>query len=91
MKGVEALTEMTSDTIRFDLPNRRLDMVVGDAELATRRAAWIRARAALRARIGRDVLAAHFSGRSGLRLRFPAIRFRSILRQRAASSEKEKL
>lgn len=31
----------TDGTIRFDRPNRRLDMLVGDAELAARRAAWI--------------------------------------------------
>ena len=28
------------DTVRLDLPNRRLDMVVDEAELERRRAAW---------------------------------------------------
>ena len=28
------------DTVRLDVPNRRLDMLVGDAELEARRAAW---------------------------------------------------
>ncbi|TYB85401.1 L-arabinonate dehydratase [Oceaniovalibus sp. ACAM 378] len=31
----------TGDIVRLDLPNRTLDMVVDDAELAARRAAWI--------------------------------------------------
>jgi dihydroxy-acid dehydratase len=30
----------TGDIVRMDLPNRRLDMLVDDAELAARRAAW---------------------------------------------------
>ncbi|MXU64316.1 L-arabinonate dehydratase [Oceanomicrobium pacificus] len=30
----------TGDTVRLDLPNRRLDMLVDEAELAARRAAW---------------------------------------------------
>jgi dihydroxy-acid dehydratase len=30
----------TGDAIRLDLPNRRIDMLVGEAELAVRRAAW---------------------------------------------------
>ncbi|TYC49315.1 dihydroxy-acid dehydratase [Rhodobacterales bacterium] len=30
----------TGDTIRLDIPNRRLDMLVDDAELERRRAAW---------------------------------------------------
>ena len=31
----------TGDMIRLDLPNRRLDMLVDDAELARRKAAWV--------------------------------------------------
>jgi len=30
----------TGDTVRVDLPNRRLDMLVGDSELEARRRAW---------------------------------------------------
>ena len=30
----------TGDTVRLDLPNRRLDMLVDEAELERRRAAW---------------------------------------------------
>nr|WP_209017167.1 L-arabinonate dehydratase [Roseibium aggregatum] len=37
--GPLALLE-TGDTIRLDLPNRRLDMLVDEAELEKRRAAW---------------------------------------------------
>lgn len=32
----------TGDIVRLDLPNRRLDMLVDDAELARRRAEWVR-------------------------------------------------
>ena len=31
----------TGDIVRLDLPARRLDMLVSDAELAARRAAWV--------------------------------------------------
>lgn len=31
----------TGDMVRLDLPNRRLDMLVDEAELAARRAAWV--------------------------------------------------
>ncbi len=31
----------TGDIVRLDLPSRRLDMLVGDEELAKRRAAWV--------------------------------------------------
>ncbi|WP_413206209.1 L-arabinonate dehydratase [Rhodospirillum sp. A1_3_36] len=31
----------TGDTVRLDLPNRRLDMLVDEAELTRRRAAWV--------------------------------------------------
>ena len=31
----------TGDIVRMDLPNRRLDMLVDDAELEARRAAWV--------------------------------------------------
>jgi xylonate dehydratase len=37
--GGLALIE-TGDRVRLDLPNRRLDLIVDDAELARRRAAW---------------------------------------------------
>ena len=30
----------TGDTVRLDVPGRRLDMLVGEAEIAARRAAW---------------------------------------------------
>ncbi len=31
----------TGDIVRLDLPNRRLDMLVDDDELARRKAAWV--------------------------------------------------
>jgi dihydroxy-acid dehydratase len=31
----------TGDIVRLDLPNRTLDMLVDEAELAARRAAWV--------------------------------------------------
>lgn len=31
----------TGDIVKLDVPNRRLDMLVGEAELAARRAAWV--------------------------------------------------
>ena len=49
----------------------RSTLQVADDELARRRAAWTPPAAALRARLRRDVRAAHHAGRRGLRLRLP--------------------
>src|SRR5690606_12856387 len=32
----------TGDIVSIDLPNRRIEMLVGEAELAARRAAWVK-------------------------------------------------
>ncbi len=59
------------DLIELDVPARKLELKVTDAELARRRAAWKRAAAALRARLRRALPAAHCASRPGLRFRFP--------------------
>ena len=66
----------TGDVITLDVPARTLTLDVPEAELARRRAALRAARAALRARLRLDVLAARQAGRPGLRFRLPANGFR---------------
>ena len=61
------------DMVALDVPGRSLNLLVPDAELAARKAAW-QAAAALRARLWRAVPQAHRSGRYGLRFRFSADR-----------------
>ena len=57
------------DLIELDIPARKLQLHVSDAELERRRAAWKAPAAALRARLRRDLRAARDAGERGLRLR----------------------
>ena len=61
----------TGDEIEIDVDKRRIHLHVSDEELARRKAAWTQPRAEISARLRRDVLRAHRSGRRGLRFRFP--------------------
>ena len=61
----------TGDEIEIDVAARRIHLHVGDEELAPPPRRLAAAAAALRARLRRDVLAAHRPGRRRLRFRFP--------------------
>ncbi len=56
----------TGDIVKLDLPNRRLDMLVDDAEIARRRAAWTAPAPPLRTRLRLHVFAPCNTGRQGL-------------------------
>ena len=65
----------TGDVIELDVPARKLHLDVSDAELATRRAAWERARGA-QARLLQVVCRTRAAGRQGRGPRFPGRRQR---------------
>ena len=64
------------DTVRLDLPNRRLDMLVDEAELERRRAAWTPPEPRYQRGWGYMFSRHVDAGRQGLRLRLPGARLR---------------
>ena len=60
----------TGDRIKLDVANRKLELLVSDAELEKRRKAWTRAAGAggCRARLRQALSRARAAGRRGLRL-----------------------
>ena len=60
----------TGDEIEIDVAARRIHLLVGDEELARRRAAWTPPPPKYAARLRRDVFAAYRPSRRRLRLRF---------------------
>ena len=59
------------DPIALDIPNRKLDLLVPEAELAQRRAAMDKARRERPARLSGALSRARHPGEPGVRLRFP--------------------
>ena len=78
----------TGDIVRCDVPNRRIDMLVGRKRDRGAAQQLDEARASLRARLRLGLLAARRPGRPGLRLRLPLARVRQD-RRRAGHLLKE--